>query len=118
MPSQPKDELDDIVAQRTARNPEFPQLLKAAAARRELMDALRQARIEAGLSQTEVAAKMHTSASSIARLERVAQNSTLQTVQEYANALGKSLTWSLDDARPTRGHRSAVVTSQAAPRGG
>lgn len=41
MPSQPKDELDDIVAQRTARNPEFPQLLKAAAMRRELMDALR-----------------------------------------------------------------------------
>jgi ribosome-binding protein aMBF1 (putative translation factor) len=98
MTTRPNDELDDVVAHRTARNPEFPRLLEAAAARRELMDALRQARIEAGLSQTEVAARMHTSASSIARLERVAQNSTLQTVQEYASALGKSLTWSLDDA--------------------
>jgi len=64
------------------------------------MDALRRARLDAGLSQTEVAARMHTSASSIARLERVAQNSTLQTVQEYASALGKSLTWSLDDGGP------------------
>ena len=109
MLSQSKDDLDDIVAERTARNPEFPQLLKAAADRRELMDALRQARIEAGLSQTEVAARMHTSASSIARLERVAQNSTLQTVQEYASALGKSLTWSLDDVRSTRARRSARV---------
>lgn len=97
MTARAKDELDEIVAQRTAKNPEFPQLLAAAAARRELMDALRQARIDAGLSQTEVAARMHTSASSIARLERVAQNSTLQTLQEYAGALGKSLTWTLED---------------------
>ena len=103
MSTRPKDELEEMVAQRTAKNPEFPQLLAAAAARRELMDALRQARIDAGLSQTEVAARMHTSASSIARLERVAQNSTLQTVQEYAGALGKSLTWTLEDARPDRG---------------
>jgi ribosome-binding protein aMBF1 (putative translation factor) len=98
MPERPKYDLDEIVAQRTARNPEFPRLLADAAARRDLMDALRQARIDAGLSQTEIAARMHTSASSIARLERVAQNSTLQTVQEYASALGKSLSWSLDDA--------------------
>jgi ribosome-binding protein aMBF1 (putative translation factor) len=100
MSGRPTDELDDIVAERTAQNPEFPQLLAVAAARRELMDALRRARLDAGLSQTEVAARMHTSASSIARLERVAQNSTLQTVQEYASALGKSLTWSLDDSGP------------------
>jgi ribosome-binding protein aMBF1 (putative translation factor) len=105
MTPRPKDELDDIVAQRTSQNPEFPQLLNAAAARRELMDALRQARIDAGLSQTEIAARMHTSASSIARLERVAQNSTLQTVQEYAGALGKSLTWSLADMRPAASRR-------------
>ena len=101
MTTRPKDELDELVAQRTAKNPEFPGLLAAAAARRELIDALRQARIDAGLSQTEVAARMRTSASSIARLERVAQNSTLQTVQEYAAALGKSLAWSLDDVKPT-----------------
>src|ERR1035437_1401710 len=56
MTTRPNDELDDVVAHRTARNPEFPRLLEAAAARRELMDPLRQARIEAGLSQTEVAA--------------------------------------------------------------
>ncbi len=98
MTNRPKDEIDDIVAQRTARNPEFPQLLKAAAARRELMDALRHARLAAGLSQTEVGARMQTSASSIARLETVAQNTTLQTVQRYASVLGKSLNWSLADA--------------------
>ena len=68
MASRP-DFLDEIVDERTERNPEFPDLDEAALRRRQLLRELAATREKLGLSQTLVAARMGTSQSAVARLE-------------------------------------------------
>lgn len=97
LPEEERDDLDGYIAEQTARNPEFPRLLEEAAQRKQLLHDLASARKGAGLSQTAVAARMHTSASVVARLEHGGLNTTLATVQRYAAALGKHLEWRLVD---------------------
>ena len=61
----------------------------------ELLDALLKARREAGLSQAQVAERMGTHASAIARLERSLatgkHSPSLATLRKYADACGKQL---------------------------
>jgi ribosome-binding protein aMBF1 (putative translation factor) len=49
---------------------------------------LRQAREHAGLTQEELARRMHTKKSAISRIENHAENIGLATLQKYAGALG------------------------------
>lgn len=83
-----KDFLDEIVDERTAENPEFPQLVDAAQRRRELLRALAQKRQEEERSQTAVAAAMRSSQSSIARLESSATDARISTIDRFAHVLG------------------------------
>lgn len=66
-----------------------------AARRRELVRHLEQRRITLGLTQTEVAARMGTSQSAVARLESGEADIRLSTLERYAAALGQSLEWNL-----------------------
>lgn len=52
-------------------------------------------RVELGLSQTEVAARMGTSQSAVARLEAGDADIRLSTLERYASALGMELSWGL-----------------------
>jgi ribosome-binding protein aMBF1 (putative translation factor) len=63
--------------------------------RGRLMRELAQRRQEAGLSQTEIAARMGTSQSAVARLEAGAADVRASTLERYAAALGTELTWTL-----------------------
>jgi predicted transcriptional regulator len=63
--------------------------------RRRLMTELAEKRRELGLSQTEVAARMGTSQSTIARLEAGEGDVRLSSVERYAAALGHSVEWQL-----------------------
>jgi transcriptional regulator with XRE-family HTH domain len=63
--------------------------------RQELASDLVAARLKAGLSQTEVAARMGTSQSAVARLESGDADIRLSTLERYAAALGRRLGWSL-----------------------
>jgi seryl-tRNA synthetase len=83
-----RDFLDDMIAKRTARNPEFPKLLHAARRRRELLSALAERRSEQKRSQTQLAAAMETSQSFVARLESTAFDARMSTVDRYAESLG------------------------------
>jgi predicted transcriptional regulator len=83
-----RDFLDELVEERTARNPEFPRLLEAAEQRRKLLRTLAEKREEQQRTQTEVAAVMHSSQSSVARLEGAASDVRLSTIQRYADAIG------------------------------
>src|ERR1700733_14695984 len=56
--------------------------------RGRLMQELAQRRQEAGLSQTEIAARMGTSQSAVARLETGAADGRAPTLERYAAALG------------------------------
>jgi ribosome-binding protein aMBF1 (putative translation factor) len=90
-----RDFLDTIVDERTERNPEFPTLVEAAQRRRELLRTLAREREERKLSQTAVAAAMHTSQSAVARLESSATDTKLSTVERFAGALGYRLEYRL-----------------------
>jgi transcriptional regulator with XRE-family HTH domain len=76
--------------------PVFPGLAALAERRQTLTAALVARRIELGLSQTEVAARMGTSQSSVARLESGQGDLLLSTLDRYAGALGDRLDWRLD----------------------
>jgi len=93
-----KDFLDEMIAERTKANPAFPALLDAAVRRRQLLEGLTAEREALGLSQTIVAARMHTSQSAVARLESAEVDAKLSTVERYAAALGKKINWELVDS--------------------
>ena len=61
----------------------------------ELLDSLRKARQDAGLTQAQVAERMGTQAPSVARLERALatgkHSPSVATLRKYVHACGKSL---------------------------
>lgn len=71
--------------------PVFPGFREMAQRRRVLGGELVARRRELGLSQTEVAARMGTSQSAVARLESGAADMRLSTLQRYATAVGYDL---------------------------
>jgi len=81
--------------------PVLPGFREIAQRRRRVIDELAGARRTAGLSQTEVAARMGTSQSVVARLESGEIDARLSTLQRYAAAVGQEL--ELGVRRP--GHR-------------
>jgi ribosome-binding protein aMBF1 (putative translation factor) len=89
------DFLDEIIEERSERNPAFGALVDAALRRRELLHALAEKRERLGLSQTTVAARMGTSQSAVARLEAGEIDAKLSTVERFAAALGQSVQWRL-----------------------
>jgi len=68
------------------------------AARRSLAEALLARRQELGLSQTEVAARMGTSQSAVARLEAAQGDVRLSSLERYAAAVDMVLDWRLGEA--------------------
>ncbi len=52
---------------------------------------LKQARLEAGLTQDQVAEKLHTKKSAISRIENHAEDIRLSTLENFAEAVGKHL---------------------------
>jgi predicted transcriptional regulator len=79
----------------SARRSSFPGLQGASARRRELLDELVRARQASELSQTEIAARMGTSQSAVARLESGALDARLSTLERYAAALGQTVSWQI-----------------------
>jgi ribosome-binding protein aMBF1 (putative translation factor) len=72
-------------------------LRRMAEERRRLVTELTAERQAARLSQTEVAARMGTSQSAVARLESGEADTRASTLERYAAAIGCQLTWRLGD---------------------
>ncbi len=72
-------------------------LRRMAAERAGLIHDLVAQRQAAGLSQTEVAARMGTSQSAVARLEAGAADVRASTLERYAAAVGGEISWKLHD---------------------
>jgi predicted transcriptional regulator len=79
--------------------PVFPGFRQMAERRHALSGQLTTLRRELGLSQVEVAARMGTSQSAVARFEAGDLDVRLSTVERYASALGGTLEWRIDHAR-------------------
>jgi len=69
---------------------------RMSAQRRQLVGELAEQRRSAGLSQTEVAARMGTSQSAVARLEAGDVDVRASTLERYAAAIGSQISWRLD----------------------
>ncbi len=52
---------------------------------------LKQARLEAGITQEDLALQLHTKKSAISRIENHAQDIKLSTLQNFAKIMGKEL---------------------------
>jgi ribosome-binding protein aMBF1 (putative translation factor) len=72
------------------------QLARMADERGRLVRELAGQRQAAGLSQTEVAARMGTSQSAVARLESGTGDVRASTLERYAAAVGGEITWKLN----------------------
>ncbi len=81
-------------------------LRRMSAQRRRLVAELTAQRRSAGLSQTEVAARMGTSQSAVARLETGEADVRVSTLERYAAAIGSQLAWQAQ-AGPAEPSRSA-----------
>jgi transcriptional regulator with XRE-family HTH domain len=110
-----RDFLDEVIDERTERNPEFPALVAAAERRRELLAALARRRREHEQSQTAVAAAMRSSQSSIARLETSATDARLSTLDRYAHVLGYRVEYTLvpEDPRLPDSRRFRLLLDRA-----
>ena len=73
--------------------------------RRRLVGELAGQRRAAGLSQTEVAARMGTSQSAVARLEAGEADVRASTLERYAAAIGHQLSWRLHAGQHTEEER-------------
>lgn len=104
-----EDFLDELIAERTEKNPAFPAMVDAAARRRELLRALAAQREGMERSQTAVAAAMATSQSTVARLETVASDARMSTVDRYAASLGMVVQYHLLPAKGAGKSPTVVV---------
>jgi transcriptional regulator with XRE-family HTH domain len=76
-------------------------LRRMSAERGRLLADLTARRHAAGLSQTEVAARMRTSQSAVARLEAGEGDVRMSTLERYAAAIGSDITWQVRPLRTT-----------------
>jgi transcriptional regulator with XRE-family HTH domain len=88
--------MDEEVREPEPPLPLLPGFREMAQRRRQLVAELAEQRRAAGLSQTEVAARMGTSQSSVARLEAGLADVRVSTLERYAAAIGTHLSWRLE----------------------
>jgi len=83
---------------RAAEDPEFADNLERGYQDFKVGVLLRQAREQAGMTQKEVAERLHTKKSAISRIENHAGDIRLSTLERYAQAVGYNLALELRPA--------------------
>lgn len=77
------------------RTTAFPGLQGMLDRRRQMLGELSQTRQDSGLSQTEIAARMGTSQSAVARIEQGYADVRVSTLERYAAALDRTVDWNV-----------------------
>jgi len=85
------DDLDKYIEKRKKLSPKFAKSFNKGYEQFKIGILLKQARIEAGLTQEQVANKLRTKKSAISRIENHAEDIRLSTLVNYAQAIGKNL---------------------------
>lgn len=93
------DFLEELDAERTAVNPDFPRILAAAHERRALIAELAAKRRELNIPQAEVARRMATSQAFVSRFESGEVDPQHSTEDRYATAIGIQIERRLVPAR-------------------
>ena len=84
-------DLQKYIVERKKRDPEFARNYDEGFEAFKLGVMLKQARKEAGLTQEELAIKIHTKKSAISRIENHSGDIKFSTLEKIASALGKHL---------------------------
>jgi len=82
----------DELLKEELKNPEFKKLYDYYGKQLEISYAILQLRKKHNMTQVELAKKVGTSQSNIARMERGQQNFTIETLDKIAKTFGKKLT--------------------------
>ena len=82
-------DLQEYIDKRKASNPEFAEGFDEGYENFRIGVMLKQARLDAGLTQDDIANAIGTRKTAISRLENHVQDVKLSTVEKYAKALGK-----------------------------
>ena len=82
-------DLKKYIAKRKTTNPDFDEGFDEGYENFRIGIILKQARLDAGLTQDEVARAIGTQKTAISRLENHVQDVKLSTVEKYAKALGR-----------------------------
>lgn len=85
------DDLDNYIEKRKQQSPEFAKNFDKKYEQFKIGVLLKQARLEAGLTQEQVAEKLNTKKSAISRIENHAEDIRLSTLENFAQAVGKQL---------------------------
>ncbi|MFH0811295.1 MAG: helix-turn-helix transcriptional regulator [Pseudomonadota bacterium] len=85
------DDLDKYIETRKKLSPKFEENFDKGYEQFKIGILLKQARLEAGFTQEQVAKKLRTKKSAISRIENHAEDIRLSTLVNYAQALGKQL---------------------------
>lgn len=85
------DDLNKYIEDRKARDPEFAECYEAGYKEFLVGALLKEARVDAGVTQEELANAIHTKKSVISRLENQASDARVSTLRKVAQALGKEL---------------------------
>ena len=86
------DDLERYIEKRKARDSEFADGFEIGYEQFKIGVILRAAREDAGLTQEDLAEKLHTKKSAISRIENHAEDIRLSTLEKFAEAIGKRLT--------------------------
>ena len=85
------DDLDKYIEKRKKKSPKFKKNFDKGYEQFKIGVLLKQARLEAGYTQEQVAKKLRTKKSPISRIENHAEDIKLSTLEKVAQALGKKL---------------------------
>ena len=89
------NDLEKYITKRKKSDPKFAEGFEAGFEEFKIGVMLRQAREKAGLSQDEVAQRIHTKRTAVSRIENHAEDIKLSTLHKMALAVGKHLKVSL-----------------------
>nr|VFK17493.1 MAG: transcriptional regulator, XRE family [Candidatus Kentron sp. LFY] len=84
-------DLKAYISRRRAEDPEFDEGFDDGYQAFKIGALLRQAREASGLTQIEIAEKLHTQKSAISRIENHAEDIKLSTLERFAAVLGRSI---------------------------
>lgn len=85
------DDLERYIEERDQREPGFAGFVETGYKEFKIGVILRMAREKAGMTQDDVAKKLNTHRQAISRLENHAASCRLDTIERYAQAVGKNL---------------------------
>jgi HTH-type transcriptional regulator / antitoxin HipB len=85
------DDLEKYIEKRKKRSPEFEKEFEIGYNDFRIGVLLKQARINAGLTQEDIAKRLSTKKSAISRIENHADDIKLSTLNRFAEAVGKQI---------------------------